>query len=163
MTTPANLHSSLLTDADWRRLSGDAQEYVLDSYGLIGKARDYLRDGDLRQASEKGWGAAAQIVKAVAENWRDSGVRHGRHQDLRGLVNGLAALESGAGLKPGFRAAQNLHENFYEDDDEETVVADDIDETERFIAAMLPHLRNPIPPQGFRQRYRQRRRRSSRQ
>ena len=163
MTTPANPANSLLAEADWQRLSADTQEYVAASHELIGKARVYLRDGDLRQASEKGWGAAAQIVKAVAENWNDSGVTHGRHQDLRGLVNGLAALELNTGLKPEFRAAQNLHENFYEDDDEESVVSEDIDETERFITAMLPYLRNPSPPPGFRQRYRQRRRRSSRQ
>ena len=162
MTTPTNpANRAMIGDSDWQRLSTDTLEYVAASYELIGKARVYLRDGDLRQASEKGWGAAAQIVKAVAENWRDSGVTHGRHQDLRGLVNGLVALDSDSGLKPGFRAAQNLHENFYEDDDEEDVVAEDITETERFITAMLPYLRNPSPPQGFRQGYRQRRRRFS--
>jgi hypothetical protein len=31
----------------------------------LGKAWEELRDGDLLQASEKGWGAAAQIVKAL--------------------------------------------------------------------------------------------------
>ena len=34
---------------------------------LLGKAHQALEDGDLIQASEKGWGAAAQAVKAVAE------------------------------------------------------------------------------------------------
>ena len=87
---PANPENSLLTEADWRRLSPQTQKYASASYELIEKARDYLHAGDLRQASEKGWGAAAQIVKAVAENWKDHSVTHGRHQDLRALVAGLS-------------------------------------------------------------------------
>ena len=43
------------------------QKYQRDSRHLLGQAREELAQGDVRQASEKGWGAAAQIVKAVAE------------------------------------------------------------------------------------------------
>ena len=151
MTTPANPTNSAISNSDWQRLSGDAQEYVLASYELIGKAREYLSGGDLRQASEKGWGAAAQMVKAVAENWSDSGVTHRRHQDLRALVNGLSDIAPQDALVRGFRAAQNLHENFYENDDSENRVRRDLTRTEQFINSMLPYLNNPSPPQGFRQ------------
>ena len=58
MTTPANPALSALTDADWQRLPPQTQQYVYASFELLGKSGDYLRDGDLRQASEKGWGAA---------------------------------------------------------------------------------------------------------
>ena len=34
---------------------------------LFGQAIQELADGGPRQASEKGWGAAAQMVKAMAE------------------------------------------------------------------------------------------------
>ena len=34
---------------------------------LLEQARTELAAGDVRQASEKGWGAAAQSVKAIAE------------------------------------------------------------------------------------------------
>ena len=43
------------------------------------KGRAHLAEGDLLQASEKGWGAAAQMVKAVAET---RGWRHSTHRDL---------------------------------------------------------------------------------
>ena len=34
---------------------------------FLARARAYLAENDLLQASEKGWGAAAQMVKAAAE------------------------------------------------------------------------------------------------
>ena len=39
---------------------------------FLARARAYLAEDDLLQASEKGWGAAAQMVKAAAEarGWR---------------------------------------------------------------------------------------------
>ena len=41
---------------------------------FLAAARACLAEGDLLQASEKGWGAAARMVKAVAETrgWRHS-------------------------------------------------------------------------------------------
>ena len=51
------------------------EKYREDSRRLLDQARRELETGDVRQASEKGWGAAAQIVKAVAEKrgWRHRG------------------------------------------------------------------------------------------
>ena len=43
----------------------------------------HLAEGDLLQASEKGWGVAAQMVKAVAET---RGWRHSTHGDLYHVV-----------------------------------------------------------------------------
>ena len=43
-------------------------DYHSETAGVfLTKAGGYLAEGDLLQASEKGWGAAAQMVKAVAE------------------------------------------------------------------------------------------------
>jgi uncharacterized protein (UPF0332 family) len=54
---------------------------------FLSEAEEFLRKGDYLQASEKGWGAAAQIVKALA-------VKEGRelrsHKDLWSYVNELA-------------------------------------------------------------------------
>ena len=48
----------------------DAREATLDyraqAWDFLHKARTYLSDGDLHQASEKGWGAASHMAKAVA-------------------------------------------------------------------------------------------------
>ena len=42
-------------------------EYAEVSRRLIRQAAEELERGDLIQASEKAWGAAAQAVKAIAE------------------------------------------------------------------------------------------------
>ena len=71
------------------------------------QAQDELAKGDLRQASEKGWGAAAQMVKAVAER---RGVPHSSHRDLFKMVSSLRNQQFSA----GFAFANGLHTNFYE-------------------------------------------------
>ena len=45
----------------------EALSYQERSQEFLGKAREELAAGDLEQASEKAWDAAAMIVKAVAE------------------------------------------------------------------------------------------------
>ena len=150
-TAPANPAHSAVSDADWQRLSPQTRNYAAASFELMTKAHDYLRDGDLRQASEKGWGAAAQIVKAVAENWRDADVVHGRHQDLRALVAGLATVEREPNLDMTFHAAQDLHENFYEDHLPQYIVDLNLRQVNEFITKMAPQLRRSRPPRGFRQ------------
>ncbi len=50
------------------------------------QARAELAGGDARQASEKGWGAAAQIVKAVANS---RGWQHRGHSLLFDAVGDL--------------------------------------------------------------------------
>ena len=54
---------------------------------FLSKAHVYLADGDLLQASEKGWGATARMVKAVAET---RGWRHSTHGDLYRIIDRLA-------------------------------------------------------------------------
>ena len=55
---------------------------------LIIQADAELAAGDQIQASEKGWGAAAHAVKAVAQ---ERGWRHDNHARLFGIANRLAA------------------------------------------------------------------------
>ena len=43
------------------------EKYREASRHLLAQAHGELYAGDVRQASEKGWGAAAQVVKAIAE------------------------------------------------------------------------------------------------
>ena len=45
-----------------------ASTYQVASRQLLRQGREELAKGDTRQAAEKGWGAAAQIVKAIAES-----------------------------------------------------------------------------------------------
>ena len=54
-------------------------DYRQQARYFLSKSREYLAEGDLHQASEKGWGAAAWMVKAVAET---HGWEYGRHEQF---------------------------------------------------------------------------------
>ena len=43
------------------------QKYQQSSQQFLTQARSELTAGDLQQASEKGWGAATQMLKAIAQ------------------------------------------------------------------------------------------------
>ena len=75
------------------------------------KARAHLAEGDLTQASEKGWGAAAVAVKAVAEA---RGLRHEGHRELWRALERLADETGDGELRAQFGLAGALHTNFYE-------------------------------------------------
>ena len=75
------------------------------------KAWEELRDGDLLQASEKGWGAAAQIIKALAD---ERGINHRHHAVLQQIVELLVQETGDTEFDTLFDSAQGLHRNFYE-------------------------------------------------
>ncbi len=78
---------------------------------FMAKAWKYFHEGDLVQASEKGWGAAAQMVKAAAEV---RGWRHQSHGELYQAIDMLADESDDEHLRELFHAASALHINFYE-------------------------------------------------
>ena len=88
-----------------------AQNYAAAAREFLVKAQEELAQGDLAQASEKGWGAAAQMVKAVAEqrDWAHNG-----HAQLFQVVRRLAEETDDLQLDNLFHVAQSLHTNFYE-------------------------------------------------
>ncbi len=75
------------------------------------KAQAHLAEGDLTQASEKGWGAAAVAVKAVAEA---RGLRHEGHRELWRALEQFADETGDGELRAQFGLAGALHTNFYE-------------------------------------------------
>ena len=62
------------------------QKYPESSRSLLSQAKSELTAGDIRQASEKGWGAAAQIVQAIAVH------RGWEHQANRELFRAVDRL-----------------------------------------------------------------------
>ena len=78
---------------------------------LLVKAREELARCDVRQASEKGWGAAAQRVKAVAEQ---RGWEHNGHALLYQAVRRMVQETGDTQLATLFHVASSLHSNFYE-------------------------------------------------
>ena len=75
------------------------------------KARLHLAEGDLTQASEKGWGAAVTAIKAVAEH---RGLEHNGHFLLRRILRQLVDETGDQQLSEHFGLAETLHINVYE-------------------------------------------------
>ena len=85
--------------------------YNTTGWEFLARARTYLAEDDLLQASEKGWGAAAQMVKSVAEA---RGWPHNGHHHLWRTINRLADETGDRDIRMAFGAAGELHINFYE-------------------------------------------------
>ena len=67
-------------------------DHVNQALDLLAMSREYLTQSDLHQASERGWGAAAHMVKAVAiaQGWE-----YERHSDFRQVLNADLACPRG--------------------------------------------------------------------
>ena len=96
-------------------------------------ARELLADGDLPQASEKAWGAAAVLVKSVAEA---RGWKHEGHRDLWTVVRRLVCETGDSDLRLHFGYAQTMHINFYEAAMEFEDVEQYLGEVERLVGKL---------------------------
>ncbi len=107
-----------------------AQTFREASRVLLGQAREELAAGDLRQASEKGWGAVAQLLKANAQQ---RGWEHTVHRDLRVAANRLTQESGDRRINRLYRTANSLHTNWYENWDDAEEVADGLNDVELLI------------------------------
>ena len=72
----------------------------------------YLAEGDLCQAGEKGWGAVAQLTKAVATH---RGWQHFGHVEIRDIIRQIADESANEpAIRRALIQAESLHGNFYE-------------------------------------------------
>ena len=79
---------------------------------FLARARSYLADGDLHQASEKGWGAASHMVKAVAAAM---GRQYNRHEVFRQIIRQVASRTGNRRrLVKLSHSAEMLHSNYYQ-------------------------------------------------
>ena len=87
------------------------EDYRLQSREFLEKSRKYLADDDLRQASEKGWGAAAWMAKAVAtaQEWQ-----YDKHEHFTEVLYQVSKLTGDDRAIPLRRTANELHGNFYQ-------------------------------------------------
>ncbi len=92
-------------------MTSQVEHYDSISRDFLTKARIYLNQDDLLQASEKGWAAAAHKIKSVAEA---RGWPHGGHRELYQALNRLATEVNDRELRILFNAASALHTNFYQ-------------------------------------------------
>ena len=77
---------------------------------FLAKSRQYLSEDDLHQAAEKGWGAAAWMAKAVAEN---QGWRYVRQDEFFDVMNRAIRLSGDPRLRDLRSQANELHGHFY--------------------------------------------------
>lgn len=84
-------------------------------------SREYLNKGQLLQASEKGWGAAAHAAMFLAES---RGWRYKEHWEFETEVISRLARETGnTEVYRWGRSANELHRNFYRDEQDDREIA----------------------------------------
>ena len=91
--------------------SNEAARHTAQAREFLDRAGKHLADGDLHQASEKGWGAADQMAKAVAlvQGWE-----YERHSHFHRVMNQARRLSGNDRLPFLHGRAEILHVNFYE-------------------------------------------------
>jgi HEPN domain-containing protein len=97
------------------------------------EAEDLLAKGDYAQASEKAWGAAAQIVKALA-------AREGReirsHRELNEEVSKISKGTGDDKIRALWQSVAALHQNFYENWLPPDMVEGNIRDVKKFVEKM---------------------------
>ncbi|MEM2178940.1 MAG: PaREP1 family protein [Candidatus Methanomethylicaceae archaeon] len=93
-------------------------------------AESFLLKKDYVQASEKAWGAASQIVKALAAR---EGKELRSHGELHKYVTELSKKKNDREILTLWFSATSLHQNFYEDWFPEEAVRNAIENVKNFI------------------------------
>ena len=93
-------------------------------------AEELLKKGDYVRASEKAWGAASQMVKAIAAK---NGLELRSHGELHEFVSKISRERGDEEIRKLWRSAIVLHQNFYENWLPEDMVVDSIGDVKRLI------------------------------
>ena len=114
-----------------------ADSHASQAREFLGKAQEYLDAGDLHQASEKGWGAAAHMAKAVALT---QGWPYERHSDFHQVMNWARNLTGNDRLRLLHGRAEVLHINFYETKDEldQATITEDLTNIAEMLEILEP-------------------------
>ena len=128
------------------------ETYANQSREFIALAHQELEQGDLLQASEKAWGAAAAAIKSVAEM---RGWQHYAHTLIAAALWRISREHNRPRLLGMMAWASGLHQNYYEYRYGEEVVAEGIEQ----VAELLDILEQvktetptPFVPTGRRDR-----------
>ena len=119
-------------------------DYREQARDFLGQSRTYLSEGKLHQASEKGWGAAAHMAKAVA---LARGWQYTRHNHFNHVLNEARRLTQNDRL-PGLRGVANdLHGYYYERKRhlEAEAIGVDLDNIAELLDILEPLTESPSP------------------
>ena len=120
----------------------EGDDHAAQAREFLARSREYFATGDLHQASEKGWGAAAHMAKAVAAA---QGWEYETHADFS-LVLNQARRVTGNDRLPGLRGiANDLHGNYYKRKRhiEADSVAEDIESVAELVEILAPLTDSP--------------------
>lgn len=112
-------------------------DYRRQSRVFLERARSFLAEGDLHQASEKGWGAAAWMAKAVAETY---GWKYNRHNEFFKVMHQARQLSGDGRLRTLADTAGTLHGNYYEREMflYGSAIGEGLDDMERLLDILQP-------------------------
>lgn len=119
-------------------MMSETRPYAEQSEIFFRQAQEELANNDLRQASEKGWGAASQMIKAVAQVRRWP---HDEHRYLTAVVSELATENRDEELVLCYSSAETLHRTFYEGSVTPFVVALHLRQVEILMNKLRGYLR----------------------
>ena len=102
---------------------------------LLAQGFAELVAGDTRQASAKGWGATAQMLKSIAEQ---RGWEHKGHRLIRRAASRLSDETGDAEIRRLYRTSSDLHTNFYENLDTAADVAAGLEDVRRLLDKLEP-------------------------
>lgn len=117
------------------------KKYIKLNGKYLSDAEVLLQAEDYPQASEKLWGAATQIVKAIAVK-RGKALRS--HEALFKFVETLADELKDDSIISLFHVASSLHQNFYEDWFPPKTVLRGAGDVKKFVKKLIPLLGLPI-------------------
>ena len=121
----------------------DPEIYRDASAKFMAQAHTELAAGDLAQASEKGWAAAAQMTKAIAAQ---RGWPHNSHARLFNTVDSLARETGDETIIALFGVASALHINFYENNRSAESVERGVQEVAQLLDKLRPILESGDTP-----------------
>ena len=139
------------------RMTIPDNKYAAMGRDYMQRAEGYLRQGDLTQACEKSWGAAACTLKSIAE---ERGWHHQSHSLLNDLASQFADELGRPGLRDLFFVARSMHQNFYENWIQEDVVEHGVGRVKDYLAEL--EAVSPQLPESFAIETRAQRRRLAR-
>ena len=106
---------------------------------FLERSKSYLAQGDLHQASEKGWGAASHIIKAVAaaNNWQ-----YESHDEFDSVVINARQRYRQPSLRLYGNSAQSLHRNYYKRSLllNASIIREEIGDVEEMVNILQPFL-----------------------
>ena len=110
------------------------QDHALTAQDFLAASDREFAAGDVLQASEKLWGAAAHAIMAVAQQ---RGLEHGTHRAMINSAWQIADEMDDNELRLGILAAQHFHSNFYNGAMEDEDITRGRPLVHRFVALML--------------------------